>query len=384
MVSHKHKKSKHNITQKVPKKRNINKKKLAGGDGEDNMDNVFRTTTDYPASDDVLRTTTDEPLPTDTVLRTTTDYPITTDTVYVPSTRRRPRYEGELPLYTINNRINPMASSSILDISQISDDNSIASYDSGDWDMDNANLDLTNELQDDEWEIPSFEDEPSDKDDYAELLKRDDIIIEKYKKKLPFDIIGLTGFDIFEQEDKDLCEFIKDKDNLLFIFDRQLGIINRDILRRYIETDTLDANKIVYQCKDLDNAHKPRNENIISGPNLNMNIFGINGVVIPLSYLDNVLNGKHQIFAIETEGDNTMIIASLNTRMGGNVVSADHCQSEVYMKMGKLSYIENQVLSDKCTKGGRKQRKRNTSKSTRKRKSPNRRKTSTKRRKGRM
>ena len=81
--------------------------------------------------------------------------------------------------------------------------------------------------------------------------------------------------------------------------------------------------------------------------------------------MDAVVNGEHQIFVIETNnGKKTIPIASLPTRLamgddesGQAVVSADHCQAEVSIQVGKISYIENQVLLKQCNKKGGKKNK---------------------------
>ena len=59
---------------------------------------------------------------------------------------------------------------------------------------------------------------------------------------------------------------------------------------------------------------------------------------------------------------------------GREVVSADHCQTEVSIKVGKLSYIENRVLFDQCStldRGKTKKTRRNKKKKKRSRKNKN-------------
>ena len=102
-------------------------------------------------------------------------------------------------------------------------------------------------------------------------------------------------------ESVQFCDYVKDdKDNLLFIFNKQVGFIEKSRIKDFISQDTLDKNKIIYQCKKTDQAFQPRDENIVGGPALNMDIIGLFGVMVPLSYLDEVVNGKHQIFVIES------------------------------------------------------------------------------------
>jgi hypothetical protein len=202
-------------------------------------------------------------------------------------------------------------------------------------------------------------------DNMTRLLVRDKVSLEKNENN-PFTDLELERFDPILLENVRLCDYVnEDKDNLLFIFDTQLAMIGRSRIKSLISEDTLDKNKIIYQCRTTDQAFRPRDENIIGGPALNMDIIGLFGVMVPLSYLDEVVNGKHQIFVIEsTNANKTMPIASLNTRLGGNVVSANHCQAEVAIQVSKLSYVDNDVLIGMCEKkGGNRKSKRRTKKS---------------------
>jgi len=178
----------------------------------------------------------------------------------------------------------------------------------------------------------------------------------------PFEKVGLSGYHVFEMEDVNFCDYItKNQDNVIFIYDQQVGVFDKPTIKNLITNETLDETKIVYECNEISEAFVPYEENIISGPMLNMRILAINGLMIPLNELDAAINGEHQIFVIETENDKNKIpIASLPTRLamgddesGREVVSADHCQTEVSIKVGKLSYIENRVLFDQCSTIGR-------------------------------
>lgn len=188
----------------------------------------------------------------------------------------------------------------------------------------------------------------------------------------PFENIGLTGYDAIEMEEINFCDYIeKSTKNVIFIYDKQIGLLGKPKLKEFITTETLDETKIVYECKELSEAFVPHEENIISGPMLNMRIISMFGLMLPLNELDAVVNGEHQIFVIETINDKkTIPIASLPTRLatgieiGQAVVSADHCQAEVSIKVGKISYIENQVLLKQCNKKGGKKRKTNRKKQT--------------------
>ena len=201
-------------------------------------------------------------------------------------------------------------------------------------------------------------------DNMTRLLVRDTVSLERNENN-PFTDLELERFDPILQENVHICDYVnEDKDNLLFIFDTQLAMIGRSRIKSLISEDTLDKNKIIYQCRTTDQAFRPRDENIIGGPALNMDVIGLFGVMVPLSYLDEVVNGKHQIFVIEsTNANKTMPIASLNTRLGGNVVGANHCQAVVAIQVSKLSYVDNDVLIGMCKKGGNRKSKRRTKKS---------------------
>ena len=199
----------------------------------------------------------------------------------------------------------------------------------------------------------------------------------------PFEKVGLSGYNVFEMEDVNFCDYIRENiDNVIFIYDQQVGVFDKPTIRNLITTETLDETKIVYECNEISEAFVPHEENIISGPMLNMRILAINGLMIPLNELDAAINGEHQIFVIETENDKNKIpIASLPTRLamgddesGREVVSADHCQTEVSIKVGKLSYIKNRVLFDQCStlsRGKTKKTRRKKKKTKRSRKNKN-------------
>ena len=182
----------------------------------------------------------------------------------------------------------------------------------------------------------------------------------------PFETVGMSGYNAIMMEDISFCEYIKEnKDNVIFINEKQVGMFDKSTIRPMISNETLDETKVVYQCKELSEAFIPHNENIISGPMLNMRIIGMFGLMIPFEFLDEVVKGEHQIFVIETPNNQkTIPIASLATRLamgdnesGSAVVSADHCQAEVSIQVGNLSYIENKVLLNMCGKTGGKKRK---------------------------
>lgn len=181
-----------------------------------------------------------------------------------------------------------------------------------------------------------------------ELLKRKSVKLTKYPDN-PFKNGILSSYNVILLEDVNYCEYIKNKNNLLIFFGKQVAIIDRETLKQFIDTTTVNPDNIVYRCKDVDGAFMPRNSNIISGPTLNMTAIGLNGPIVPLEYLDQVVKGVHQIFMIEpTDNVKKMPIASLGTRLGGSVVSANHCQANVNKQMCTISYIENNTLLEAC------------------------------------
>ena len=187
------------------------------------------------------------------------------------------------------------------------------------------------------------------------FLKRNKVKLTKYTKN-PFEgvkVEDLKSYNPILIENTSYCEYIDESpNNLLFFYEKQTGFVDKNELKKIVDKNTLDKNKIVYQCKKIDIAFVPRNENIIGGPHLNMDIFGILGVMIPLSYIDVILDSTEQIFMIQGVGTDTqMVIASLNTRLGGNVVGANHCQNQVNMKIGNVSYVPKKYLLDKCSNG---------------------------------
>jgi ribosome recycling factor len=84
-----------------------------------------------------------------------------------------------------------------------------------------------------------------------------------------------------------------------------------------------------------------------------MRSIGIYGVMIPLDQLSEVIVRDKQIFVIQTDSNSKsqqIPIASLSTILGGNVVSADHCQAAVSIRIGNISYVDNETLQKQCVK----------------------------------
>ena len=311
------------------------------GDGEDELEEMI------PISDDssnVLRTSTDLDYSNSNnnsnIFRGTTDLP-----------------ESYSPLNDIS-----FISEDSDDINNIRDfesppNNLTSIFNNGDW-LDQ--MDEETETQEQQRREQRERRREVMKNDY---LQREKTTINKSDIN-PFPTVGMTGHDVIMMEDVKYCDYIKeDPNNLLFIFDKQVAMINRSQIQGFIANETLDESKIVYQCKQTDMAFIARQENIISGPTLNMDIIGLFGVMIPLEYRDEVVNQPHQIFIVETNNNRSKNpIASLNTRLatedesGQAVVSANHCQVEVSIKLGQLRYIENNVLEQECAKSGGKKR----------------------------
>lgn len=331
------------------------------GDSEDELEEMI------PISDDssnVLRTSTDLDYSNsnnNNVFRGTTDLPESYSPTGVDQTQeslgsREPSFSDDLNGLNGINNISFISEDGddVNNISGIESNNLTSIFNNDDW------LDQENGTQEQDRREQRERRREVMKNDY---LQREKIIINKSDIN-PFPTVGMTGYDVIMMEDVKYCDYIKeDPNNLLFIFDKQVAMINRSQIEGFIANETLDESKIVYQCKQTDMAFIARQENIISGPTMNMDIIGLFGVMIPLNYLDEVVNQPHQIFIVETNNNRSKNpIASLNTRLatedesGQAVVSANHCQVEVSIKLGQLRYIENNVLEEECAKSGGKKR----------------------------
>jgi len=230
----------------------------------------------------------------------------------------------------------------------------------------NVNYDNSGDIRDIESDPEREERLKREREEKKQLYMEHPTISLKTNTTNPFETVGMSGYNAIMMEDISFCEYIKEnKDNVIFINEKQVGMFDKSTIRPMISNETLDETKVVYQCKELSEAFIPHNENIISGPMLNMRIIGMFGLMIPFEFLDEVVKGEHQIFVIETPNNQkTIPIASLATRLamgdnesGSAVVSADHCQAEVSIQVGNLSYIENKVLLNMCGKTGGKKRK---------------------------
>ena len=190
-----------------------------------------------------------------------------------------------------------------------------------------------------------------------ELLRREPSNIQKYTCQT---FNNLTKYDAITMEEINYCEYIKNPNNIIFLYNEQSCFTNKNQLNEFINTN-IDNNKIIFQCKNIDEAYTPRLTNIYENPQLNMDIFGIFGIMIPLQELDYILNNNYQVYIIQSNHYSKPIpIASLNTRLGADVISANHCQSIVNIKQGFISFIDNETIINICsdtmrkTTGGKK------------------------------
>mgnify|MGYP005620691129 FL=1 len=334
---------------------------------------------DQQTTDNVFRTTTDLPQTPDNVFRTTTDLPQTSENSEVDESQIS---DIEVDPSDENNISGMSENDDSFDISvgpqtppyspprgnnnnlllNLMDSYRANNYQSNDENQSRGRMSLS-ELETEEERNERLLGERNEKK--QKYLERPEITLNMNETK-PFEKVGLSGYNAFTMEDISFCDYITETpDNVIFIYNQQVGLLDKQNIRTLITTKTLDETKIVYECKELSEAFVPHEENIVSGPMLNMRILAINGLTVPLNELDAVVNGKHQIFVIETNNDKkTIPIASLPTRLamgdaesGQAVVSADHCQAEVSIQIGKLSYIENQLLLKQCDKKGGKKKK---------------------------
>jgi hypothetical protein len=132
------------------------------------------------------------------------------------------------------------------------------------------------------------------------------------------------------------------------MYEGQKALIDKAQLRKTVnEYDE----QIVFQCKNIDTTVTPRLENIIEGPHLNMRSIALSGVMIPLNQITEVIVRDKQIFVIQTDSNSKRQqtpIASLKAILGGNLVGADHCREAVPIRIGNISYVDNDTLQKQC------------------------------------
>ena len=183
-----------------------------------------------------------------------------------------------------------------------------------------------------------------------QMLHHEQVALDAFPHN-PFLGRALSGFDVILQENVNYCQHIRaDPGNILMLFGTHAIFIDTETLASFIDPNSLNPDTIVYQCREIDQAFMARPANIVGGPMLNMTALGFSGPVVPLEYMDAIVASNHQIFVIKPDAStvNEMPIASLGTRMGGDVVSANHCQAMVNKQVCKAYYVENKVLLDAC------------------------------------
>lgn len=213
----------------------------------------------------------------------------------------------------------------------------------------------SNSNNDNDYEVDrdffAYEQRPPHNPDYLrKLLQRSHIRIKPYKKaKNNLFEKNPSIYDVITMEDTKLCEYINDPNNLILIYNKDTYLLNKQNLQDPITTNSLDFNKIIYQCKKIDEATTPRESNLKGEPQLSMDLFGIHGVMVPLSLVDSIINNDHQIYIIDKCNSNAPVpIASLKTILGGSIISANHCQALVPIKSCSVSYIDKKWLTKKC------------------------------------
>lgn len=142
-----------------------------------------------------------------------------------------------------------------------------------------------------------------------------------------------TLYDPIMMENENLHEYLKTKDNLVFIFGNNYFPVNKNTIRMQIENPL----NIVYECINPDvqfiiylpdGSTKP-NENInIKKKYLRLNSLGLPGDFIPLIRITKILLDKHQIYNIVVTDKTLKTVVSDNVLYHrGSYVGASHCQA---------------------------------------------------------
>lgn len=175
---------------------------------------------------------------------------------------------------------------------------------------------------------------------YLKPYGEDIITLQNNNQQNPYNSSSMLDHVIEGEVNYD--DYIKDSNNLIFIYNNTPFLISRLHIKSLIHYQTHDPTNIVYKCNYTNpKAHIPKDEDINTNePALNMGFIGISGVIVPLQYLDAVITSTNQIFDIDIEEDKIPIV-SLNVRLRNRnaLVSANHCQGEDFRK-GTLSYRE--------------------------------------------
>jgi ankyrin repeat protein len=175
---------------------------------------------------------------------------------------------------------------------------------------------------------------------YLKPYGEDSITLQNNNQPNPYNSSSML-YHVIEGE-VNYDDYIKDSNNLIFIYNNTPFLISRLHIKSLIHYQTHDPTNIVYKCNyTKPEAHIPKDEDINTNePALNMGFIGISGVIVPLQYLDAVITSTNQIFDIDIE-ENKIPIVSLNVRLRNRnaLVSANHCQGKDFTK-GTLSYRE--------------------------------------------
>jgi hypothetical protein len=157
-----------------------------------------------------------------------------------------------------------------------------------------------------------------------------------------------TLYDPIMMEKENLHEYLKTKDNLVFIFGNHYFPINKDTIRMQIK----DPLNIVYECYNVGNyiiegRNNPRageideNKINIKKNYLRLNSLGLPGDFIPLKRMQSILLDTHQIYNIVVTDKTLKTVVSdnvLNHR--GSYVGASHCQEG---QGGKVYDIDKKI-----------------------------------------
>jgi hypothetical protein len=142
-----------------------------------------------------------------------------------------------------------------------------------------------------------------------------------------------TLYDPIMMEENNLHEYLKTKDNLVFIFGNNYFPVNKNTIRMQIENPL----NIVYECINPDvqfiiylpdGSTKP-NENIKKKKKyLRLNSLGLPGDFIPLIRITKILLDTHQIYNIVVTDKTLKTVVSDNVLYHrGSYVGASHCQA---------------------------------------------------------
>ena len=155
-------------------------------------------------------------------------------------------------------------------------------------------------------------------------------INQKSFKHIPQDT---TIYDPIMMEEENLHEYLKTKDNLVFIFGNNYFPINKETIKIQIK----DPLNIVYECitpdvifiRYLPDGSTEPNENInIKKKYLRLNSLGLPGDFIPLLRITKILLDTHQIYnMVETDKILKTVISDNVLYHQGSYVGASHCQS---------------------------------------------------------